>query len=215
MLNAVKAGDAGRVRQLLDADPALVNARDDTGDSALLVSLYYRRPDVTALLLKGEPRVNFFEAAALGNIARMWDLLKHYPELVTSYSHDGFSALHLAAFFGHAEVVELLLEHHADINAVAKNQTFAPHATPLHSAVARGDARIAALLLNAGAAADARAQGGRTPLHAAAAAGNEEIVKLLLHHGASPRSRADDGSTPEALAVKQGHHAVAALLRHH
>ena len=156
MLDAVKNGDLDCVRTLLASDAELVNARDDTGDSAVLLSLYHRRREVTELLLARGPRLNFFEAAAVGDVTRMWELLKHYPELVTSYSHDGFTALHLAAFFGHADAVELLLENHADIHAAAKNQTFAPRATALHSAVAHGDAHIVALLLNAGADANSR-----------------------------------------------------------
>jgi ankyrin repeat protein len=213
--SAIKSGDAARVRVLLGSDPALVNARDDTGDSALLVSLYYRQPEITSLLVAAGPRITFYEAAALGDVTRMWDLLKHYPELVTGYSHDGFTALHLAAFFGHADAVELLLERHADINAVAKNQTFAPRATPLHSAVARGDARIAGLLLKAGADVNARALGGFTPLHSAAGAGNGELVHVLLERGANPKLKADDGATAADLALARGHAAVADAIRRH
>ena len=209
MLTAVRAGDAARVRELLSAEPALANARDDTGDSVLLVSLYHQRPEITALIMGAGPRVSFFEAAALGDVTRMWDLLRHYGELVSGYSHDGFTALHLAAFFGHADVVELLLERHADVNAVSKNQTVAPGSTPLHSAVARGDGRIAEILLKAGADANARAQGGYTPLHAAAAAGNGELVHVLLRHGANAKLRSNDGETPAQLADRKGHGAIA------
>ena len=215
MLDAVKKGDADRVAHLLEGNNALVNARDDTGDSALLLSLYYRQPRITGMLLACAPRITFFEAAALGDIARMWDLLRHYPELVTSYSHDGFTALHLGAFFRHAHVVELLLEHHADIHAVAKKESFAPHATPLHSAVAGGDAHIVALLLNAGSDANACQQGGFTPLHGAAAAGSEEIIRVLLRHGAKPRLRSRAGQTAEAIAAERGNAAALTLLRHY
>ncbi len=215
MLDAVKKGDAERVGRLIALNGALVNARDDTGDSALLLSLYYRQAKITRMILAGAPRINFYEAAALGDIKRMWDLLRHYPELVTAYSHDGFTALHLGAFFRHADVVELLLEHHADIHAVAKKESSAPGATPLNSAVAGGEPRIVALLLNAGADANARQQGGFTPLHGAATAGNEEIIKLLLRHGAKLHLRADGGQTAEAIAKERGNAASLALLRHH
>lgn len=215
MLDAVRSGNIEKVRTLIAADGELVNALDDTGDSALLLSLYYAQPEITKLLLARSPRINFFEAAAIGDTARLWDLLKHYPELVLSYSHDGFTALHLAAFFGRADVVELLLENHADIHAVANNQTFAPHATPLHSAVARGDAHVVALLLNAGADANAKQHGGYTALHAAVTAGNEDVVKLLLRHGADVRLRSDDGRTPQSIAEEQQNTAILELLRHH
>ena len=51
MLDAVKKGDADRVAHLLACNSALVNARDDTGDSALLLSLYHRQPKITRMLL--------------------------------------------------------------------------------------------------------------------------------------------------------------------
>ena len=215
MLDAVKKGDADRVALLLAGNNALVNARDDTGDSALLLSLYHRQGTITRMLLAGAPRINFFEAAALGDITRMWELLKYYPELVTSYSHDGFTALHLGAFFRYEDVVELLLEHHADIHAVAKKESPSPRSTPLHSAVAGGAPHIVALLLNAGSNANARQEGGYTALHAAAAGGNEEIIHLLLRHGAKLRLRSDAGQTAEAIAEAKGNPAALILLRHH
>ena len=46
LLEAVKAGDVNRVTKLLAGDPALVNARDASGNSAILLAIYYGRKEV-------------------------------------------------------------------------------------------------------------------------------------------------------------------------
>ena len=81
---------------------------------------------------------------------------------------DGFTALHLAAFFGGAAVARRLLDAGADPDAVARN----PMAVrPLHSAVAGGQVEVALALIAAGADVGARQRHGWTPLHGAAQAG--------------------------------------------
>jgi ankyrin repeat protein len=89
---------------------------------------------------------------------------------------------------------------------------------PLHSAVAAADQAaaltIAEALLQAGANANARQEGGFTPLHEAALNGNVPLIRLLLAHGADPSLASDEGQRPVDLALKHGHPAVAGLLGH-
>jgi hypothetical protein len=72
----------------------------------------------------------------------------------------------------------------------------------LHLAVGGGHATIAALLLDKGAALDARDARGRTPLHAAAAASERavSVCRLLLSKGADADAVDDDGKTPAEFA---------------
>src|SRR3954452_21285009 len=158
----------------LNEDPSLANARDDHGVSALLLSLYHRRPAARDALLADGAEVGPLEAAALGDVARLE---------VGARGPDGFTSLHLAAFFGGAEAVRALLAAGADPDADADN-VFKVH--PIHSASAVGDHASVRALLEAGATPNLRQQGGFTPLHTAAHNGDAELATLLLEHGADP-----------------------------
>ncbi len=119
----------------------------------------------------------------------------------------------LAAFFGHPETLEALLDLGADPRAAARNPT---RVTPLHSAAANRDAAaalaMARRLLAAGAEVSAAQAGGFTPLHQAAAAGAEELVRLLLEHGAAAGAESDQGKLPRDLAVERGQEHLLPLL---
>jgi ankyrin repeat protein len=111
---------------------------------------------------------------------------------VDLWSPDGFTALHLAAFFGHEDVAAELLRRGADVSAASRNPL---RVQPLHSAAAGNHTGIVRLLLEHGADPNARQQGGFTPIHAAAQNGNEELYALLVAHGADEEATTDDGRT--------------------
>jgi ankyrin repeat protein len=211
-LDAVKAGDVAAVRALLDADPNLITARDGVGNSAVLLAIYYGKESVKELLLETGVELDIFEAAATGKSDHVAALLAQDASLANTYAPDGFTPLGLAAFFGRREVVELLLQQGADVNAVSRNVS---GYTALTGAVAGGHREIVATLLAHGARADHRYGPGYTPLHEAAASGKLEIARLLLEHGADPNAHTDDGKTPLALAVEKKQEETAALLRQH
>lgn len=209
-LDAVKAGDAPRVKQMLVIDPRLANARAESGASAVLMAIYHGRIDVCNLLLERGAQLDIHEAAASGKSENVAALAAQNPAAINSYSADGFTPLALASFFGQQEVAQWLLANGADVNAVAKNPT---GYTPLTGAVARGDAEIVRLLLSHGANATHRYGAGYSALHEATAGGKLEIAKLLLDHGADSSARTDDGQTPLSMAEAKGQTDAAALLR--
>lgn len=83
----------------------------------------------------------------------------------------------------------------------------------LQLAVAQGDAAQTAVLLDQGAAIDARDQAGRTPLMQAVSAGRVEIVRLLLARGADPNAADNAGHTPLQQATKRNLQEIEALLQ--
>jgi ankyrin repeat protein len=205
---AIAAADSARVDALLDGDSDLAAARNHQGLSAVLAALYCRNDDILTALLDRRPPLDLFEAAAIGEAALLGELVDSGDD-PAAWAVDGFSALHLASFFGRTAVVRLLLDRHVPVDRPSRNGM---RVTPLHSAAAGGHAGIAALLLAAGADPNARQHGGWTPLHAAAQQGNATLVRSLLEHGADPAAENAEGLTPRDLAVAGGQEEVIALF---
>ena len=194
----IDAGDRDALAAELDRDPELAGERNADGLSPVLYALYNGKSELVEPLLEANPPLDAFDAAAVGPTRGLAELLDSEPELATSWSPDGFTALHLAAFFGQAEAAKILLERGAEVNLVARNASI--HVTPLHSAAAGSHAEIVKLLLEHGADPNAAQDGGFTPLHSAAQNDDRESAEALLEAGADPSLANDDGQTPADLA---------------
>jgi ankyrin repeat protein len=209
LIAAVRAGDAERVRALVEEDRALAAATDEEGAPAVRVALYHRQRAVLDVLLEAEPPLEDPDVAAVGDVRELRRRLARDAALVRARTPDGFTPLHFAAFFGGVDAVDALLDAGADPNVVAENPT---RVRPLHSAAAARDVAAAERLLAGGADPDARQQGGFTALHAAAQHDDEELAAALLRHGADPNIRTDDGADAAAMAEAKDATAVMALL---
>ena len=201
VLAAVHSGDLDLLRQIISRDRAAASARDSVGVSALLNALYRGRQDMVEVLLSAGLPLDIFEAAALGNSARLEELLSSDPALADAYSGDGFTPLHLACFFRQEGSARQLLRGGADPSAIARNKM---QVRPLHSAAASRQRAIVEMLLHAGAPVNAKQHGGWTALHAAAQHGDRETMELLLDYGADPSLANDEGKTPLDLAAQHG-----------
>ena len=210
IIAAARAGDAQRVSELLDEHPSLANVTGAQGESPLIVALYSRADDVVRLLLDRGAAANIFESAAIGDTATVKAMLTANPTLLTAYSYDGWTALHLAAHFGQTAAVIALLDAGADVNARSRNSL---DNMPLHAAVAAHENEaLARLLLERGAQVNAIQHGGFTPLHETAQNGYIALSRLLVEFGANPAALTDDGKTARQLAEEQGHTELAKLL---
>ncbi len=190
---AIHDNDLARVEQMLAADPALARAHNQTGASAILQARYEGRHELVAVLREKAGELDVFEAATLGDVPRLRALLDGNVSLAKSYSGDGFTALHLATFFGQPETAEELLRCGADPNAVATNSM---KVAVINSAAASGRADLVNMVLRAGANPNARQMMGYTALHAAAAHDSVEMVQALLDAGADPTLVNDEGQSP-------------------
>lgn len=197
---AIKAGDAARVRELLDENPALLRAADNNV-TPLLFAIYNGKHDLAKLFVDRGAPVSFGEACALGDDSRVREMLLGDPTLLRSRTADGFPAHSMAIFFGHGPLARWLIEQGADVNAAADNTQ---RVSPLHAAAAVRDRETMKLLLERGADPNCRQQMEYTPLHGAASRGDIEMAKLLLEHGADRTAMSSDGMSITALAKKYG-----------
>jgi len=208
-MTAIQKGDAAKVTAMLDQQPALANAQRKDGASAILFALYTRHPEIAGLLLSRGASVGFAEACALGQFDRVKSALEQDHERVNQLSPDGFPPLGLATFFGHHDVVILLLAHHADPNTQSRNQI---QVTPLHAAVDHKDQTLVEILLSHGANPNVPEFLGGTPLHTAAMGGADSIVRMLVLHGADTTLKMKDGRTAQELAAAAKHAELAEWL---
>lgn len=210
LLNMIRRGQAQEIAALVAESPGAARVRDAQGVSMLMWSIYTRQPEITNTLRGAAEELDVFEAAALGDCARLREILAGDAMQVWAVSADGWAPLHLAAGFAGPEAVRLLLEHGAHAHQVSHNPQ---RNQAMHAAVGLGGpADVILLLLEAGADVNATQAGGFTPLHQAAAAGRQEIVELLLENGARPEMRCDQGKLAADYARERGHGALAELL---
>lgn len=208
LTDAIQAGDAARVAALLTENAALARHAENNV-TPLLFALYRGRRDIVQLLLDHGAPVSFGEACALGDGARVKELLASEPAALRSRTADGFPPHGMAIFFGHGELARWLIEQGADVNAVAENPM---RVAPVHAAASARDLETLRLLLDRGADANAKQQMDYTALHGAAARGDVDMAKLLLEHGARRDAHGEDGKTPADVAREHGQNEFAEWL---
>lgn len=166
--------------------------------SPILQAAYVHDWDLVADLHESTGSLTVHEAAAVGDIDVVAGLVDADPTLLGRVAADGFTPLHLAAYFGRVEVAIWLVDAGADVDAVSDNPN---RLRPLHAAVAARNAAIVTLLLDGGAEPDARQAGGFTALMAAAKHGDVEIIRALVTSCADPTVLSDDGLTAGDMAA--------------
>ncbi len=203
----IQTGATSEIASAVEADPALVEVRDLQGVSALLWSVYAGQPMVRDYLLAQLAArgilLDLFEAAAVGDVLRIEDILTADPGASHAFTGDGWTALHLGAGFGTPEAADLLLQHGAQVDAISRN---AQRNQPLHAAVALSrNAETVKLLLAHGADPNAIQVGGFTPLFSAATANRPDLAEMLIENGARAHHRCDLDKTAADFARERGH----------
>jgi ankyrin repeat protein len=148
-------------------------------------------------------------AASLDNVPLARLLLEHGANPVQYSSYDVtrpcYSAIHAAQS---SEMVQLLLDHHADINQKAGTQSFSFR--PLHYYAGRSTISVMRLALENGAETDPIGIDWK-PLHCAAM-GSIDAVKLLLQYGADEEASDTTGDRPAHVAAEYGLTDIVTLL---
>ena len=180
--------------------------------SDILMALYMGDRDKAKSLAAGTT-LSLPELAAFGDLGHITERLARASEDMQVYSPDGWTALHLAAYFGYASVLVRLLRSGASHSARSRN---AQGNTALHASLAgRCEMPVITALLAAGSDPSAVDAQGYTPMHLSASRGDQGASELLLACGAKPDVRTPDGKTPADIARERGHVDLAEWLARH
>lgn len=131
------------------------------------------------------------------DIERIQRMLSTDPTLAKGGSRE--SPIHSAIVLGYDEIVKVLVDAGADVNA----QFGTERETPLYWASREGRLSTVRLLIENGADVNKVSKGGKTPLHVAALRGDLSLVEFLLQSGADPQAMDSAGKTPDKWAYQE------------
>jgi cytohesin len=176
--DAVKSDNLDKVKSLVQADPALLQAKDPMGNLPLHWAVYRGNVPVVRYLVVQGTNVN-------------------------AINKEEFTPLHTAALSqsDNAEIAKFLLHHGAKIDAVAAGGFLLSDETPLDLAASNGNSAVAKILILEGADPDGGSKSWR-PINYFSQYGLAEMVELVLEKGVSPNTPDINGNTPLHMAAK-------------
>ncbi|KAH0556821.1 hypothetical protein GP486_005389 [Trichoglossum hirsutum] len=146
-----------------------------------------------------------------GGLNGFRSLFKPRENTLGKLSSEGRTCLHYASTYGQWDVVRLLLEHNADVNAKDNSRR-----TALHMAAQNGHTAVVQQLLEHKADINAKdTHDGGTALHMAVRYGHEAVVQLLIEHKANINVKDNWGRMALHMAAQGGHAAVVQQLLEH
>jgi ankyrin repeat protein len=220
---AVSCGLSGPAKYLISTHGEDVNAKSGKRGTPLHAASYRGHLDVVSLLLGHGAEVNVTNRHGRTPLDEAYDgrhlqvmqlLLEHgaAPDARVRYDRYRYGLMiHDASYNGLAEVIRLLLQHNADVNAIS------PHnCTPLYWTSSQGHADVAQILLEHGADVDgASGCGLGTPLFWAVENGHFDVTLLLLERGANLQIRDGRNLNLFQMAMQNGNTQIAQLLLEH
>ncbi|GES57195.1 1-alkyl-2-acetylglycerophosphocholine esterase [Aspergillus terreus] len=252
--HACRSGNAAIVRLLL-AHGASTTGKTHLGETPLHLAASNGQLDVARTLMDHGADVDVVDnggftplknAAHHGSVPMVRLLLEAGAEVDKVYKDCDCvcTPLIVAAAQNHVDVMQVLLDNHADIDRHGDNDQSALHRacelgyenavdlllvrkanieslendkwTPLITASRWGYERIVELLINHGADVNASEVDGGTPLYASSLRGHYEVIVLLLKAGADVNVPCHNGDTPLARASQEGNTtAVGIFLENH
>ncbi|KUL83288.1 hypothetical protein ZTR_09137 [Talaromyces verruculosus] len=224
LLNDLVSNEEDSVRSLLDysAENWADHFRNVLCPEADLVNCVWRLYDVTmklfglwfpifwnvAMPYRRDPKMKAFHLAAFnGHPEILCGAAMNNAGEIDRVDGSGTTSLQWACERGHSEIVQVLIELGADVNAQGGD-----YGNALQTTAERGHLDIAHLLLEQGA--DVNAQGGRygNALQAAAQGGYLNIIQLLLEKGADINAQGGRYNNALQAAARGGHLDIVMLL---
>ena len=209
LMHAIQNRDTEAARAALARDASQATDPLPGGLSPLMFALYNGAQEIAELLRAYRP-LSLHEAVALDDTPAVARHVLDAPDAIRRHSVDGWTPLHLAAFFGQRDALLVLIGLGAPIDSISENPM---QNTPMHAAIA-GPAgeQMAPLLIGFGADVHHVGDSGITALHLAATRGFNGLTRLLMARGVDRSLKTEDDKTAADLARERGHLDVAHLL---
>lgn len=196
----VASGDLEAVK-LLHGRGAKINHPDNRGQSMLCGTILHKKYEVLDYLVANGADINMADngghtplmeaVATLGgkNARQAFSFLEKFVTFKPKLDFEqlkpgggGYSALHLAARFGHVDAARLLLDNGATLDI----KSLATGGTPLHTAASASQLDMAKFLLKRKANPEIFDKAGSTPLMLAVSRADDDMVEVLVDGGAAP-----------------------------
>jgi ankyrin repeat protein len=177
---AAKFGHIEMVEELLNRGVD-IDIQDNNGVTPLLFSSY-QQPEVTKYLINRGADVNIS-------------------------NNVGFTLLFHSVIGGNNELLQLCLDHKADVEPAIEGNI-----VPLHSAASYGRAEIAKILIDNGAKVEKETEHGDTPLSWALNTNCIDVANVLLENGAKINQRSESNRTPLHNAAQRGNVSIVELF---
>ena len=202
------------VHALLSDSQCLVDAKGQDGYTALHYSCRYGHVDIVKTLVNHKANVNArtdsgdtpLTLAVRHGCDNVVHALSQF--LVNTKGKDAYSALQYSCRYGRVDIVRILVNHKANVNARTDSGD-----TPLTLAARDGhDNVVHALLSDSQCLVDAKGQDGYTALYYSCIYRHVDIVRILINHKANVNARTDSGDTPLTLAARNGYYKLVHVL---
>jgi ankyrin repeat protein len=205
MHQLVTGDNVQAMQEAVAQDPESVDQPNESGLPPLYTAALFRNRQAINFLLEHGAIVDIFACAYLGRATDAESLLERNPDLARATTPNGMTALHYAARAGHFDVVDILLRHHSDVNALDYRGTTALmeacHGGPWKFEPAEG---IIQLLLDHNPQID---------LFQAAATGQTSLIESILDQDSSVLDTPDgQGKTALFHAAHNDRFAAVKLL---
>jgi ankyrin repeat protein/L-ascorbate metabolism protein UlaG (beta-lactamase superfamily) len=204
--DAAIEGDLEKMKELIAADPNLLDSKDETGYSLLHLAAYRGYMDIVQYLVENGMDTNvrsggnstpLHGAGVYGHLKVVKYLIENGAEIDTP-NQGGFTPLLSSAAGGQGYTVHYLIGKGADVNAKTQQGI---NALMIASQNSESDVDFAKSLINLGLSVDEVDNYGRQAISIAASTNRADLIELYVEHGADVNFTPEDGWSPLLYSV--------------